>query len=115
MTLKEYILTCDKDAEITVVDKTTGYSCGYFYNEEVDPDEEWFVQIDRLAQKLTVEDAGNHRCTVNMFELMQKAKDDIIAHHKFYSTIPISWMESMHAIIAGNVSEAWLKGFVDLL
>lgn len=115
MTLKNYILTCDKDAEITVIDQTTGYSCGYFYNDEWDLDEEWFNQIDRLAKKLTVTWSGNYKCMVNMFELLNKNKDAIIKHNMFYTSTPMSWMQSMHSIISGNVSEGWLKEFVDLL
>lgn len=115
MTLKDYILTCDENDEITVIDNTTGYSCGYFYNDECDPNDDWFNQIDRLAKKLTVTWAGNHKCIVNMFELLDKNKDAIIEHDMFYSYTPMSWMQSMHSIISGNVSEAWLKEFVDLL
>lgn len=120
MTLKDYILTCDENEEITVIDNTTGYSCGYFYNDECDPGEldlndDWFNQIDRLAKKLTVTWAGNHECIVNMFELLDKNKDAIIEHNMFYSSTPRSWAQCMHSIISGNVSESWLKEFVDLL
>ena len=111
MTLKEYILTCDENAEITVIDNTTGY----FYNDDFDSNDDWFNQIDRLAKKLAVTRAGNHKCMVNMFELLDKNKDAIIEHNMFYSYTPMSWMQSMHSIISGDVSEAWLKEFVDLL
>lgn len=115
MTLKEYILTCDENAEITVEDKTTGYSCGYFYNDDFDSDDEWFKQIDRLAQKLTVQDTGDCWCKVSMFELVDAHKDAIRERELFYRPTPISWMQCMHSIISGNVSESWLKEFVDLL
>lgn len=109
MTLYEYIQTHD-DEEVTIFDKDYDTET-YFYKNT--SDDEWDTAMVELSKLLEVTSTGNNGVCVNLSDLIERNLDKL---GDLFNVLDIDViMESIDSILAGNVSEKWLKDFVEVL
>lgn len=111
MTLYEYIQSTPEGEEITVWDNTYDIEV-YFYNQD---DSYWDHSMMDLAKKLNVVDVQNDGVIVDLYDLIERNIDVLDESGLFNICETDAIMDDMEAILAGYVSEDWLRKFVDTL
>lgn len=111
MTLKDYLSEWPEGEEITVWDRDWDMEV-YFYNQVNDA---WDRAMMDLASKLNVVDVRNDGVIVDLYDLIERNSRALEASNLFYDPDTDAIMEDMDNILAGNVSEQWLKKFVSCL
>ena len=111
MTLKDYLLECPEGEEITVWDRDWDMEV-YFYNQT---DDAWDRAMMDLASKLNVVDVRNDGVIVDLYDLIERNQPALEESGLFYDADVDAIMEDMDNILAGYVSEEWLKKFVSCL
>lgn len=111
MTLYEYMNT-NTDDEVTVFDKDYDLET-YFYKVSLSDADEWDKAMIELSKLLEVVSTSKYGVTVNLADLIESKLDKL--GDWFYETDLDLIMEDIDRILAGNVSETWLTGFVDAL
>lgn len=112
MKLYDYLKTLEEGTELTVWDKEYDIE-SYFYNDEADDD--WQTSMLELANLLDVTEVKERGVIVNLSEVIEKKLDELKEANLFRRCTLDSIMDSMEGILAGYVSEEWLKKFVDVL
>lgn len=111
MTLYDY-LRKTSDWEITVWDEHYDVET-YFY--KTDGKEEWDNAMNELAKKLKIASLSENGVTVNLSEVIAKNLPSLKESDLFIECNLDAIMDSINAILSGNVSEKWLCKFVDSL
>ena len=112
MKLYDYLVTLEEGTELTVWD--TEYDIeSYFYNDEADDD--WQTSMLELAKLLDVTEVKEYGVVVNLSDVIEKKLDELKEADLFRRCTTNRIMGSMEGILAGGVSEEWLKKFVDVL
>lgn len=109
MTLYEYLKMYKSD-ELTVFDKDYDMET-YFYTEP--PEDDWDKAMRELSKLLEVVEISDSGVTVNLADRVEKNLDKL--SDLFYECDIDEIMSGMDLILAGNVSERWLKDFVNAL
>lgn len=113
MTLYEYIKQTE-DFEIAVFDKDYDIEV-YFYKSDSEELDDWDKSMEKLSKLLTVENISSRGVVTNLSELIKNKLKDIEKSELFY-VVDIDYiMDDIEPIISGNVSEDWLKEFVNSL
>ena len=108
MTLYEYLKLYKSD-ELTVFDKDYDVET-YFY---ADAEDDWDKAMRELSKLLEVVDISSSGVTVNLAEIIEKNLDKL--SDLFFDCDIDVIMSEIDLILAGNVSENWLKAFVNAL
>lgn len=112
MTLKDYLNNCEEGTEVTVFD--TVYDIESYFYADTSNDERAMIMND-LAQLLTVAEIVKHGVIVNLSDIIEQ-NIDRIAEAELFNNCDIAWiMTDIEPILSGNVSEDWLRKFVDCL
>lgn len=111
MKLSDYIKETVEGEEITVWDNDYDLEV-YFYNQE---DDAWDQAMMDLASKLNVLDIHNGGVTVDLYDLIDRNIPALYASDLFNICNTDAIMDDMESILAGGVSESWLREFVDCL
>ena len=115
MKLYDYLITLEEGTELTVWDEDYDIE-SYFYNDEPeDEDDDWQTSMLELAKLLDVTEVKERGVIVNLSEVIEKKLDELKEANLFRRCTVDSIMDSMEGILAGYVSEEWLKKFVDVL
>lgn len=112
MKLYDYIKLRENGAEITVYDKEYDMEV-YFYSDK--PDDDWNKAIEDLSKLLTITKIIKDSVEVNFSELIELKMDNIKKVDLFGDYDIDEIMENLNYIIAGNVSEKWMRKFVEAL
>lgn len=112
MKLYDYMSLTPDMKEITVWDNDYDIET-YFYGGS--PKDEWDTAIIELSKLLTVKRIENAGITVNFSEVIESRMEKLEAANLFIDCDIDLIMDNLNAIIAGNVSEEWLKEFVAAL
>ena len=111
MTLYEY-LEQTTDWEVTVWDKDYDLET-YFY--KTNGKDKWDKAMNDLAKLLTISRFSKDGLVVNLAEVIEK-KIPQLKNTDLFIVCKIDWiMNDIDNILAGNVSEEWLKQFVAIL
>ena len=117
MTLYEYLLKLEEDLEVTVHDTVYDMEI-YFYND-FDEEDSWDNSIKELSKLLTIEkiirDTDTIDVTVNLSKVIENKINDLNKSGLFIRCNVDSIMYDIDNIIAGYVSENWMKRFVNVL
>lgn len=114
MTLYEYLSLVEYNEEITVWDK--GYYVEmYFYGGIEERDKWWDKSISELSKLLTITTIHPTGVTVNYSEVIEKHLEDLKRANLFDVTETDYIMDIIESIMSGNVSEEWMKKFVNIL
>lgn len=114
--MKLYELLSISDDEITVFDRDYDTET-YFYgiNNSADKNDEWETAMTELSKLLEVVRFSNDGVTVNLSEVIEKNIHELKDADLFISCNIDDIMGDIAPILAGNVSEIWLKKFVSAL
>ena len=111
MTLYEY-LQQTSDCEVTVWDKDYDMET-YFY--KTDGKDRWDMAMDELAKLLTISQFNKGGLVVNLAEVIGKKLPQLETADLFIVCKIGAIMDCIDSVLAGNVSEEWLEGFVKVL
>lgn len=117
MTLYEYLLKLEEDTEVTVHD--AAYETETYFNNYFDEEVSWDNSMKELSKLLTIKKIV--RCTdtiyvtVNLSEVIESKINELKKSDLFIRCNVDSIMYDIDNIIAGYVSENWMKRFVDVL
>lgn len=117
MTLYEYLLKLEEDTEVTVHDAV--YEMEIYFNNYFDEEISWDNSMKELSKLLTIKKIV--RCTdttyvtVNLSEVIENKINELKKSDLFIRCNVDSIMYDIDNIIAGYVSENWMKQFVDVL
>lgn len=111
MTLKDYLIQTAEGEETAVWDNTYDIEV-YFYNQI---DDDWDKTMMDLASKLNVVAIRDGGVIVDLYDLMENNIDALTEADLFITTDVDDIMDDMESILAGYVSESWLRKFVDCL
>lgn len=111
MTLYDYIQSTPEGEEITVWDNDYDIEV-YFYNQD---DSYWDHSMMDLAKKLNVVDVQNDGVIVDLYDLIDRNIDVLDESGLFNICETDAIMDDIESILAGYVSENWLRKFVDTL
>ena len=113
MTLLEYIKQTS-DWEITVFDKDYDMET-YFYKDIVKPKDSWDKSMNKLAGLLEVTETSERGVTVNLSDLIE-SKLEAQKKAELWKICEVDEiMYDIDNVIAGYVSDDWLKKFVTVL
>lgn len=114
--MKLYELLSISDDEFTVFDRDYDAET-YFYgiNNSADKNDEWETAMTELSKLLEVVRFSNDGVTVNLSEVIEKNIHELKDADLFISCNIDDIMGDIAPILAGNVSEIWLKKFVSAL
>ena len=111
-TLYDYLLSQEDGAEVTVLDNVYDTET-YFYNQS---DDEWDNIMLDLAKKLQIVKINDGIVTVNLSDLIERNLSNLESLSVLFMECDIDLiMDDIENILAGNVSERWLKNFVNAL
>ena len=111
-TLYDYLLLQKDGAEVTVLDNVYDTET-YFYNQ---PNDEWDNIMFDLAKKLQIVKINNGVVTVNLSDLIERNLSNLESLSDLFMECDIDLiMDDIDYILSGNVSEKWLKDFVNAL
>ena len=112
MKLYDYIKLMPEGEELTVWDKDYDMEA-YFYGGQ--PDDAWDKSICELSKLLTIKEIRNAGVIVNLSNIIEKKIDKLEEAEMFYKCNIDAIMDCMSDTIAGNVGEAWMEEFVNIL
>ena len=113
MTLYEILeLTKDRE-EVTVWDRDYDIEVYFTYSEKNNDD--WDMSMMKLAKALTVTaiQGGGYVC--NIADVIEKHIGEPDFDEMFIDTDIDAIMDDIESVLAGNVSEPWLKRFADII
>lgn len=113
MKLYDYIKLMPEGEELTVWDKEYDMEA-YFYGGE-DKEDVWQCALIDLSKLLTIKEIRNGGVIVNLSDVLKKKIDKLEEAELFYKCNIDIIMDCMSDTIAGNVSEAWMEEFVNIL
>ncbi len=113
MKLYDYLKSMPEGNELTVWDKDYDMEV-YFYSGE-DEEDRWQCALINLSKLLDITEIRDGGVIVNLSEIIEKKMDLLEETDLFLKYNIDAIMYSMDAIIAGNVSEAWMEKFVTTL
>lgn len=112
MKLSEYLEKCEDGLEVTVWDKE--YDTEVYFYAQVDDD--WDKAVRKFASALEVVEIRERGIVVNMGDVIESRLEKINDAALFnYDQDADDIMEQIDTILAGNVSEKWMKKFADVL
>lgn len=117
MTLYEYLLKLEEDTEVTVHDAV--YEMEIYFNNYFDEEVSWDNSMKELSKLLTIKKIV--RCTdtiyvtVNLSEVVENKINELKKSDLFIRCNVDSIMYDIDNIMAGYVSEKWMKRFVNVL
>ena len=114
MKLYDYLEKMPEGEELTVwdIDYDTEF---YFYSQDPADMDDWDNAMMELSKLLTITEIRTNGVTVNLSEIIEKHLDNDGMDDLFYDVDIDEIMDDIHNIIAGNVSEKWIKKFVNIL
>lgn len=112
MKLYDYIKLMPEGEELTVWDKDYDMET-YFYGGN--HDDKWDKAMSDLSKLLTITEIRTGGVIVNLSDMIEMNIDEIREADLFHECSIDQVMESMESILAGNVSEAWMQEFVNIL
>ena len=112
MTLYDYLKLMPEGEELTVWDIDYDIEV-YFYGGK--PADTWSKAISDLSKLLTIKEIRNAGVTVNLSNIIEKKIDKLEEAEMFYKCNIDIIMDCISDTIAGNVSEAWMEEFVNIL
>ena len=110
-TLYDYLLLQEDGAEVTVLDNVYDTET-YFYNQS---DDEWDNIMLDLSKKLQIVKVDDGVVTVNLSDLIERNLSNLDFLDLFIDCDIDLIMDDINSILAGNVSEKWLRNFVNAL
>lgn len=111
MTLFE-LLEQSKGSEFTIWDKDYDIE---FYMEYCDGKDEWDKAMMKLAKVFKAEEISPDGVTCNVSETIEKFIGQPEFDKLFIDSDIDAIMDDFDAIMAGNVSEGWMKKFADII
>lgn len=116
MKLVDIIKKTREGVEIVVVDNTYDGEYYFFGSGKVSEMDDWEKTLYDLSKILdVVEILGCNKIAVNLTELVESHLKELDAADLFIHCNIDDIMFDMDAILAGYVSESWLKQFVSVL
>lgn len=112
MTLYDYLKLMPETEELTVWDADYDLET-YFYGGI--PNDEWSKSMLELSKILTIETIKSDGVIVNLTEVVERNINKLKKADLFIRCDIDSIMDDMDNILAGNVSEEWLREFVEAL
>lgn len=112
MKLFEYLSLTEAGTEVIVLDSEYDIET-YFYNDK--PDDVWSESMQKLSEKLTVNKINQNGIVVNLSELIEQNITELNESGLFKECSLDSIMDVIESILSGNVSENWMKKFVEIL
>ena len=114
--MKLYELLAISDDEITVFDRDSDIET-YFYGiyNSADKNDDWETAMVELSKLLDVVKFSNSGVAVNLSEVIEKNIQGLKEADLFIRCNTDDIMDDIANILAGNVSEKWLKKFVSVL
>lgn len=113
MTLYEYLSLVEHGDEITVWDKE--YDVEMYFYGDMEEGDEWDKSISELSKLLTIDTIRSNGVTVNYSEVIEKHLKELEKASLFYENDIDYIMDIIESIMSGNVSEEWMKKFVNIL
>ena len=114
--MKLYDLLAISDDEIAVFDRVYDVET-YFYGiyNSADKNDEWETSMTELSKLLDVVKFSNNGVAVNLSEVIEKNINGLKKADLFIRCSIDDIMDDIANVLAGNVSEKWLKKFVSVL
>lgn len=113
MKLSDYMDLVEDGVEVTVFDKDYEME-SYFYGGTNEADE-WHKLIYRLSKRLKITKILSTGVIVNLSDVIEKNIDKLKEADLFYSYDIDEIMADMERNLSGNVSEEWMRKFVECL
>jgi hypothetical protein len=113
MTLFEYLQNMNEDIELTVHDMNYDTET-YFYND-IRMKDVWNLSMIELSKKLTIVQITDNGVTVNLSDVIERNLKALKAAKLFINCDIDSIMDDIDNILSGNVSDQWIRKFVDTL
>lgn len=115
--MKLYDVLKLSDDELTIHDKDYDTEF-YYYGIKGDNDKElddWSKSLIKLSKHLEIEEIRKNEYDVNLSELIESKIEELVKADLFYECDIDDIIEDIDNIMAGFVSEDWMKKFVDII